>query len=160
MWLLWLADLDVPSGSLTCAVTPPHPVLRVSIRLASRQINATLYRIFFSSMLGQSQYLRRIAFNELAKAPPRIILSSFRRRTLCPRGKIPQQFVIRLFVSLECVNFERGPLLTFESAILRLLLLVVQFGRAEQSLYPPLIFSLASLHPFVLNKIVFVTHSG
>ena len=52
MWLLWLADLDVPSRSLTCAVTPPHPVLRVSIRLASRQINATLYRIFFSSMLG------------------------------------------------------------------------------------------------------------
>ena len=35
IWLLWLADLDMP-GSLTCAVVPPCLVLGVPIKLTSR----------------------------------------------------------------------------------------------------------------------------
>ena len=70
-------------------------------------------------------------FDELANATPQIVSSSYQMRNLCPRGKIPQQFILRLFVSFECADFERGPLLTFESAILRSLLLVVSFGGVE-----------------------------
>ena len=50
---------------------------------------------------------------------------------MCPQGKMPQQFVVRLFVSFECVDFERGSLLTFESATPRSFLLVVLFSRAK-----------------------------
>ena len=41
---------------------------------------------------------------------------------------MPQQFILRLFVGFECVNFERSPLLTFEPTTLRSILLVILFG--------------------------------
>ena len=41
---------------------------------------------------------------------------------------MPQQFILRLFVGFECVNFERSPLLTFEPVTLRSILLVILFG--------------------------------
>ena len=55
-----------------------------------------------------------VVVGELAGIPPRIVSSNYKRKTLCPRDKMPQQFVLRLFVNFECVGFERGPLLTFE----------------------------------------------
>ena len=42
-----------------------------------------------------------------------------------------QQFVVRFFTGFECADFERGPLLTFEPATLRSLLLIVLFGETE-----------------------------
>ena len=50
MYLLWLADLDMPSRPLTYVVIPAHLVLEVLVGLTSRQINVTLYCIFFSLM--------------------------------------------------------------------------------------------------------------
>ena len=70
-------------------------------------------------------------FDELTKAPHRIDLSSCRMRTLYPRGKMPQRFVMRLFTGFECADFERGPLLTFESATLCSLILIVLFREIE-----------------------------
>lgn len=44
---------------------------------------------------------------------------------------MPQLFIVRLFASFECADFEKGPLLTFEPVALRFLLLVVSFGDIE-----------------------------
>ena len=70
---------------------------------------------------------------------------------------MPQQFVLRLFVDFECTDFEKCQLLTFESATLRSLLLVVSFGGAECA--PSLILSLAYLHSLAPDKIIFITYS-
>ena len=133
MYLLQLADLDMPLGSLTYVVTPPHLVLEVLVGLTLCQINVTLFHTSFSLMPKWSQCLRPATFDELTKAPSWIISSSYRRRTLCPRGKMPQQFVLRLFIGFKCVDFKKSPLLTFEPAIIRSLLLVVPFGDVEST---------------------------
>ena len=117
IWLLLLVDLDVPLGFLICAVAPPRLVLEVPIRLVLRQTNATLCSASFSFMPELSHCLRSTTFDELVNAPPLIVSSSCQRRPLCPQGKMPQQFVVRMFASLECANFERSPLLTFKPAI-------------------------------------------
>ena len=77
MSLLQLIDLDVLSGSLICTIVLLRLVLGVPIGLTSRQINAILYRTSFSLMLGWSWCLRLITFDELAKAPPQIVSSSY-----------------------------------------------------------------------------------
>ena len=133
MQLLRLVVLNVPLRPLTCVVTPPCLVLKVLIGLASRQTNAIFYHASSSLMLGQSQCIRPVAFDELAKTPSWIISSSYRRRTLSPRGKMPQQFVLRLFVGFECDNFEGDPLLTFEPTTLCSLLLVISFSGANSA---------------------------
>ena len=130
---LRLVDLDMPLGFLTCTTIPPRLVLEVSVKLASHQENATLCYTFFSLMPEWCLGLRSTTFDELAKASPRIVLSNYHRRTLCPRGKMPQQFVVRLFVGFEYADFERSPLLRFELTTLCSLLLVVLFGRAESA---------------------------
>ena len=84
MWLLQLADLNMPLRSLTCVVAPPCMVLGVPIRLTWRQINVTLCRSSFSLMPEWSWCLRPTLFDELAKAPPRVVSSSYQMRTLCP----------------------------------------------------------------------------
>ena len=154
MWLLGLTNLYVPLGCLTCAVAPPRLVLGVLVGLILLRINVTLYWAFFSLMSEQSWCIRPVVFDELVKAPPRIVSSSYRMRTLCSRGNMPQQFVLRLFVNLECTDFEKCQLLTFESATLCSLLLVVSFGGAECAL--SLILSLAYLHPLAPDKIIFI----
>ena len=52
-------------------------------------------------------------------------------RALCPREKMPQQIFLRLFVGFECVDFERGPLLTLEPTTFHSFLLVIPFGEVE-----------------------------
>ena len=52
MWLLRLADLDMPLKSSTRAVAPPRLVFKVPIGLASCQINVILYHASFSLMPG------------------------------------------------------------------------------------------------------------
>ena len=84
MWLLWLVELDVPLGFLTCSIVPPRLVLKVLVRLALCQTNVTLYCTYFSLIPRWSRCLHSVAFDELAKAHPQIISSSCRRRTLCP----------------------------------------------------------------------------
>ena len=68
-------------------------------------------------------------------------------RTLCPQGKMPQQFVVRLFVNFECVDFERGSLLTFELATPCSFLLVVLFSITEFVL---IAHFLIGISPFIL----------
>ena len=77
--------------------------------------------------------LHLAAFGDLAKILPWIVLNNCHKRTLCHRGKMPQQFASMLFVSSECVDFERDPLLTFEPATLHSLLWVVSFGRTKSA---------------------------
>ena len=50
MYLLQLADLDMPLWSLTYVVTPPRLVLEVLVGLALCQINVTLFHASFSLM--------------------------------------------------------------------------------------------------------------
>ena len=133
MWLLRLADLDMPSRSPTRAVVPPRLVFKVPVGLSSCQINVTLCHASFSLIPGQSQCLCPIAFDELPKASHWMVSNSCQRKTLCPQEKMPQRFILRLFAGFKCADFKRGPLLTFESATLRSLLLVISFGGTEST---------------------------
>ena len=103
-------------------ITSPRLVLEVPVGLALLKINVTFCHASFSLTPELSWCLYLAAFGDLTKILPWIILNNCHKRTLCPRGKMPQQFASMLFVGSKCVNFERDPLLTFEPTTLHSLL--------------------------------------